>query len=83
MIRDAILDVSKRGDIVLDPFPGAGATLIAAEQCGRFARGLEIDPRYADVTLRRWRAETGQEPVRAADNRTFASLEASAEEAGK
>ncbi|OSQ51368.1 site-specific DNA-methyltransferase [Marivita geojedonensis] len=76
MIRDALLDVSKRGDIVLDPFLGAGATLIAAERSGRIARGLEIDPLYVDVVLRRWRAETGEEPVRASDGRSLADLEA-------
>ncbi len=75
MVRDAILDVSKRGDIVLDPFLGAGATLMAVEQSGRMARGLEIDPAYIDVILRRWRKETGEEPVRCADKRTLASLE--------
>ena len=76
MIRDALLDVTARSDIVLDPFMGAGATLIAAERCGRVACGIEIDPLYVDVTLRRWRVETGQEPVRVSDGRTFAEAEA-------
>lgn len=75
MVKDAILDVSKRGDIVLDPFMGGGATLIAAEQAGRLAYGLEIDPLYVDVILRRWRAETGRDPVRASDGCSLASLE--------
>ncbi|MFC3615279.1 site-specific DNA-methyltransferase [Lutimaribacter marinistellae] len=75
MIKDAILDVSRRGDLVLDPFMGGGARLIAAEQAGRVACGLEIDPGYVDVTLRRWRAETGQEPVRASDGCRLADLE--------
>lgn len=76
MIKDALLDVSKRGEIVLDPFLGAGATVIAANRCGRIARGLEIDPVYVDVVLRRWRDETGEEPIRAVDGRTLADLEA-------
>lgn len=75
MIRDATLDVSKRGDIVLDPFLGAGATVIAAERVGRRAYGLEIDPAYVDVILRRWRDETGDEPVRGADGRVLRDLE--------
>ena len=75
MVRDALLDVSKRGDIVLDPFLGAGSTLIAAERSGRRCRGLEIDPLYVDVILRRWRGETGQDPVRIVDGRSLASLE--------
>ena len=75
MIKDALLDVSKRGDIVLDPFMGGGATLIAAERSSRKARGLEIDPAYFDVILRRWRKETGREPVRAGDGKTLTQLE--------
>ncbi len=61
MIRDALLDVSAGGEIVLDPFMGAGATLIAAEQCGRTAYGMEIDPAYVDVTLRRWPRASGDQ----------------------
>ncbi len=76
MVQDAILDVTARGDIVLDPFLGAGSTLIAAQRCGRTAYGLEIDPAYVDVILRRWRAETGLEPVRSADQSKLSALEA-------
>lgn len=75
LVRDAILDVSKHCEIVLDPFLGGGATLIAAEQSGREAYGMDIDPAYIDVALRRWRMETGQEPIRSSDKRTLASLE--------
>lgn len=75
MIKDAMLDVSKRGDIVLDPFLGAGATVMAAERCGRVAYGLEIDPVYVDVILRRWRNETGEDPVRDADGCCLIELE--------
>lgn len=75
MIQDAILDVTKPGETVLDPFLGAGATLIAAEIARRVAYGMEIDPLYVDVVLRRWREATGQEPVRALDGQTLASLE--------
>lgn len=79
LVEDAILDVSARGEIVLDPFMGAGSTLIAAERAGRVARGLEIDPLYVDVILLRWRAETGDEPVRAGDGRPLAEIEAEAQ----
>ena len=75
MVKDALLDVTRRGDIVLDPFAGAGATLIAAERSGRGARLLEIDPLYVDVMLRRWRTETGEDPVRLADGLAFSALE--------
>lgn len=48
-------------ELVLDPFAGSGTTLIACERTGRKARLVEIEPRYADVCLRRWEAETGRE----------------------
>lgn len=63
MVADAILDCSRRGGIVLDPFSGAGTTLIAAERVGRRGYGIEIDPLYVDVTVRRYRALTGGDPV--------------------
>ena len=59
MIADAILDVTRRGDIVLDPFLGSGATLMACERTGRRCCGLELDPLYCDVIVRRWQAYTG------------------------
>lgn len=49
--------------MVLDPFAGAGSTLIAAEQTGRVCLTMEIDPTYCDVTVARWEAFTGQEAV--------------------
>jgi DNA methylase len=54
MLEDALLDLSHRGDIVLDPFPGSGAALIASEKTGRICRGLELDPLYVDVIIRRY-----------------------------
>ena len=59
LVADAIKDVSRRGDLVLDPFGGSGTTLIAAEKTGRKARLIEIEPTYVDVTIRRWQALTG------------------------
>jgi DNA modification methylase len=73
MIADAILDVTARGDLILDPFLGAGATLIAAERVGRTCRGVEMDPLYVDLTIRRWQRLTGEQAVRA-DGATFDSL---------
>jgi DNA modification methylase len=54
MIADAIKDVSKRGDIVLDPFGGSGSTLIAAHKTGRRGFLGEIDPIYCDRIIARW-----------------------------
>ena len=78
MIKDALLDVSARGEFVLDTFLGGGATLMAAEKSGRVARGVELDPLYVDVCLRRWRAATGKEPIRASDGAQLADLEVKA-----
>lgn len=64
LIEDAILDCSDRGDIVLDAFCGSGSTLIAAERSGRRGFGLELEPKYVDATLRRFRELTGEEPIR-------------------
>ena len=62
LVADAIQDVTKRGEVVLDIFLGSGTTLIAAERTGRRFRGLELDPAYVDVALARWTAMTGNEP---------------------
>ena len=63
MLADALLDVTARGDLVIDPFLGSGSTLIAAERTGRRCRGVEIDPLYVDVILRRFEAETGRAAI--------------------
>ncbi|MBP0441311.1 site-specific DNA-methyltransferase [Tianweitania sediminis] len=63
MVADALMDVTRRGELVLDIFLGSGTTLIAADRVGRRFRGLDIDPAYVDVALDRWSAMTGREPV--------------------
>ena len=60
LVADAILDVTKRGALVLDPFGGSGSTLIAAEKTGRSARLIEFDPIYCDVIIKRFEAYTGK-----------------------
>jgi DNA modification methylase len=75
LVKDAILDCSNRDGIVLDAFAGSGTTLIAAHRAGRRGYGLEIDPAYVDVALRRFRALTGLEPVHADTGLTLAQLE--------
>jgi DNA modification methylase len=54
--EDALLDVSDRGEIVIDPVLGSGPTLIAAQAAGRVCRGVELDPLYVDVIVRRYEA---------------------------
>jgi DNA modification methylase len=53
LVADAILDASERGDIVLDPFCGSGTTLLAAHKTGRRGFGIELDPLYVDLIVRR------------------------------
>jgi DNA modification methylase len=62
LVADAIQDVTRRGDLVLDLFLGSGTTLLAADRTGRRFRGLDIDPAYVDVAIERWSARTGLEP---------------------
>ena len=60
LVADALLDCSARGDLVLDSFLGSGTTLLAAERVGRRCYGIEIDPLYVDVSIRRWQRCTGE-----------------------
>ena len=71
MVADAIMDCSHRGGIILDPFGGSGTTLIAAEQTGRKARLIELEPKYVDVTIRRWQQLTGRDAVYLDSGQTF------------
>jgi DNA modification methylase len=79
MVADAIMDVSARGDIVLDAFAGGGATLLAAERTARRCYGIELDPLYVDLIVRRWQAFTRQRAIRAADGKYFDEIEAEVE----
>ena len=63
LVANAILDGTKEGDIVLDAFGGSGTTMIAAEQLGRKARLMELDPHYIDVIIARWENYTGKKAV--------------------
>ena len=71
LIADAIKDCTARADIVLDPFLGSGTTLIAAERTGRVCRGLELDPCYVDLAIRRWQIHTGLDAVLIESGETF------------
>lgn len=77
LVMDAILDVSSRGEIVLDCFCGSGTTILAAEKTGRRGFGIELDPLYVDVAIRRWQALTGKQAILAGDGKTFDDIAAS------
>jgi DNA modification methylase len=76
LVADAIMDVSHRGEIVLDPFGGSGTTLLAAERTGRIARLIELDPLYVDVIVRRWLALGDRQAILASTGQVFAEVEA-------
>jgi DNA modification methylase len=75
MLEDALLDLTNRGDLVLDPFLGSGSTLIATENTGRICRGVELDPLYVDVIVRRYQAASGEAAVLVETGETFEDLE--------
>lgn len=72
LLEDALLDITDRGDIVLDCFLGSGSTLLAAEATGRICRAIEIDGRYCDVAIDRWQQMTGREAALAETGETHA-----------
>jgi DNA modification methylase len=71
LVTDAIRDCSRRGEIILDPFMGSGTTILAAEKAGRRAFGLEIDPLYVDVAIKRWQDLTKRDAILKATGQTF------------
>ena len=76
LVADAMRDCSRRRSIILDAFAGSGTTIIAAEQVGRRAFCIEIDPAYADVTIRRWQKLTGKDAILEPTGETFDELTA-------
>jgi DNA modification methylase len=71
LIERALLNSSNAGDVVADLFGGSGSTLIACERQKRKARLMEIDPKYADVIVRRFQDYTGKQAILEGDGRTF------------
>jgi DNA modification methylase len=76
LVGRAIRNSSRPGNVVLDPFGGAGSTLISCENLARKACLIEIDPRYVDVGVRRWQDYTGSKAFLDGDGRTFEEIAA-------
>ena len=75
MLEDALLELTDRGDIVIDPFLASGSTLIAADKTGRVRRGVELDPLYTDgMVVQRYEATTGNPAVLIETGETFEAL---------
>ena len=79
LVADALLDCSARGEVILDSFLGSGSTLLAAERVGRVCAGIEIDPLYVDVAVRRWQKHTGDHAVHAVTGRLFDEIAAASD----
>lgn len=76
LVADAIRDVTRSGEIVIDGFMGSGTTILAAERAKRIAYGIEIEPGYVDVAIRRWETMTGDVAVLAATGQRFGEVAA-------
>ncbi len=76
LIADAIKDGTRKGEVVLDTVAGAGTMIMAAEQVGRQARALEIEPRLVDLAIRRWQAFTHQDAIHAESALSFDEIAA-------
>jgi len=74
LVQRALEASSATGELVLDPFMGSGTTVLAAESCGRVAAGLELDPRYSDVVVRRWEEATGRQATLDGSGASFADV---------
>ena len=64
LVARGVVNSCPRGGLVFDPFAGAGSMMAACEQTGRRAASIELDPRYADVIIRRWESLSGQVAVK-------------------
>jgi len=60
--------------VVIDAFLGSGTTLMAAERVGRICCGIELDPAYVDVAIRRWQRQTDEQAVHAESGKTFEEI---------
>lgn len=75
LIEKHLRNSGKPGDLVADAFAGSGSTLLAAEQLGMRCRAMELDPRYADVVVRRWQGLTGGRAVLESGGQHFDGME--------
>jgi DNA modification methylase len=75
-MRRPIVNHTKRGGAIYDPFLGSGTTMMAAELTERVCFGLDIDPRYVDVAVIRWQDFTGRTATLEGDGRTFEQIKA-------
>jgi DNA modification methylase len=76
LMRRPILNHTKRGELVIDPFLGSGTTMMAAEITERTCYGMELDPKFVDVIVKRWEDFTNKTATLDGDGRTFEQIKA-------
>jgi hypothetical protein len=76
LTRRPILNHTERGDVIYDPFLGSSTSVIAAELTGRVCYGIEIDPKYVDLSVCRWQRLTGRSATLEGDGRSFDEIKA-------
>jgi DNA modification methylase len=76
LMRRPILNHTKRGELIYEPFLGSGTTLAAAELTERVCCGMELDPKYVDVIVQRWQGLSGKQAKLDGDGRTFEEIAA-------
>jgi DNA modification methylase len=74
LMRRPLLNHTKRSELVYDPFLGSGTTLAAAEATDRVCYGMELDPKYVDVSVLRWQRQSGKKATLEGDGRTFEEI---------
>lgn len=75
LLERALMNSTRRGDLVIDFFGGSGSTLIACERLGRKCRLIEISPTYCDVILKRWVNYSKRQPLLASCGATYLQVE--------
>jgi DNA modification methylase len=76
LMQRPILNHTRRGELIYDPFLGSGTTLAAAEVTERVCYGLELDPKFVDVVVSRWQALSREQAHLDGDGRTFEEIAA-------
>ena len=74
LMRRPILNHTRRGELVYEPFLGSGTTLAAAELTERVCYGIELDPKYVDVVVQRWQDLTGKQATLDGNGSTFEQM---------
>ena len=74
LMTKPILNHTRRGELVYEPFLGSGTTLAAAETTARICYGIELDPKFTDVVVQRWQGMTGRKATLDGDGRSFQEI---------